>query len=155
MIGKPPAGPQSVYNQIIADGGAKNMEEAIHVVAAAKANPDAFRKNAQFAALVGAEKGRLGLTELGKPDADLNAEAQHNVIERLRTAPEAIGSAAGEQRPTASATPPTGGQAAAPAWTQEHPLVPRTQADIDNAPPGSVIQTPHGMMVKPQPQVTP
>src|SRR5215469_8579092 len=34
-------------------------------------------------------------------------------------------------------------------WTRERPLVPKTQSDIDNAPPGSVIQTPTGLMVKP------
>lgn len=35
-----------------------------------------------------------------------------------------------------------------PGVTHDNPLIPKTQADIDNAPPGTFIQTPSGVMQK-------
>lgn len=49
---------------------------------------------------------------------------------------------------------PIGAQAAQPQlWTQQNPLLPKTQADIDNAPPGAWIKHPKTgeLFVKPQP----
>jgi hypothetical protein len=108
------------------------------------------RDRAQYTRLVEREEGSMRQAPLmsTKPDAEIKAEAQQRVDQLLASQ----GTPAASQRPTTSAAAP-----AAPAWTAEHPLVPRPghQEDIDSAPPGSVIQTPNGLMVKPQPQVTP
>jgi hypothetical protein len=150
-IGRPPAvtGEQAIYNRLMDSGAAKDEQEAIQVAAAAKANPDAFKRSAQYAGLVEREEGSLRQAPMmaAKPDAEIQAEAQRRVDQLLASQ----GTPAASQRPTASAAAPATSQGA-PAWTHDHPLVPRTQADIDNAPPGSVIQTPNGLMVKPQPQ---
>ena len=59
------------------------------------------------------------------------------------------------------ATPPAAALGPAPPpgfqvlGTQENPLIPKTQADVDSAPPGAYIQTPQGLRIKPHPAAAP
>src|SRR5215469_13365679 len=64
--------------------------------------------------------------------------------------PDFMRQAEGEYGRPGGTAPAAGTSSPAPQqWTRTNPLVPKTQADIDNAPAGSIIQTPNGLMVKP------
>jgi hypothetical protein len=139
---------QALIGQLQAEAKAagKDMttEEALRIIH----DPASASKVAALQERLASEAARSDIRSIGKPKETLDFWRNEYGL-----APHGAAATPGESKPSTPAKPAPAAAAkpgeGAQTWTKEHPLVPKTQADIDGAPSGSVIQTPDGLRVKP------